>query len=173
MKSGFALQQNPFLSCVSCSFCSPPCLKGPPTFGGGIVQYQSFHHPQSPFPWGQIHTGGCGCLAPEHHRIIQALQPTLFPATCQGWGETPCCRENQLLPGPVRVLVVHNLFSHGLLPPPPASDSVDLKSASTLLLPGFWLGQQPRHQHRRALPWGGAWDAQPVSVNPAQSHCPA
>lgn len=92
-----------------------------------------------------------------------------------GEGEAHICHEAQLLPRPMHVLVVENLFSHGLLPPPSASDSADLKSASTSVLPGFWLGQQPQQQHRRSLPRGGARDAEPVSgrlLNSAQSHCP-
>lgn len=93
-----------------------------------------------------------------------------------GMGVKPCCHESQLLPGPVCLLIMDNLFSQGLLPPLPASDSVGLKSASTSVLPEFWLGQQPHCQHTQASLQGRAWDAQPGSVtllNLAQSHHPA
>lgn len=93
-----------------------------------------------------------------------------------GMGVKPCCHESQLLPGPLCLLIMDNLFSHGLLPPLPASDSVDLKSASTSVLPEFRLGQQPHCQHTQATLQGRAWDTQPGSVtllNLAQSHRPA
>lgn len=93
-----------------------------------------------------------------------------------GMWAKPCCHEAQLLPGLMCLLIMDNLFSHGLLPSLPASDSVDLKSASSSVLPGFWLGQHPHCQHMQASLQGRAWDTQPGSVillNLPQSHHPA
>lgn len=93
--------------------------------------------------------------------VLSSCAPQGYPAQpvtkhMPAMGAKPCAMGAQLLPGPVCLLIVDNLFSHGLLPPLPASDSVDLKSASTSVLPGFWLGQQPHCQHTQASLQGRA-----------------
>lgn len=133
------------------------------------VWYQCIHRLSSLFPWDLIQAVqlpaspwmSLGCSAPVPPRVIQS---NLSPTTGQGCGQNPAAREAQLLPGPVCLLIMDNLFSHGLLPSLPASDSVDLKSASTSVLPGFWLGQHPHCQHTQACLQGRAWDTQPGSV---------
>lgn len=83
-----------------------------------------------------------------------------------GIGVKPCCHEAQLLPGPVCLLIIDNLFSHGLLPPLPASDSVDLKTASTSVLLSFGWGSSPAvstHKH--------PCKAEPGAHSLGLSHC--
>lgn len=58
---------------------------------------------------------------------LQGYPPQPVTNHMSGMGAKPCCREAQLLPGPACLLIMDNPFSHGLLPPLPASDSVDLK----------------------------------------------
>lgn len=48
-----------------------------------------------------------------------------------------------VLPGHMCALMADNLLNHALLPPPPAADSADLKSANTSVLPGLGLGSSP------------------------------
>lgn len=48
-----------------------------------------------------------------------------------------------VLPGHMCALTADNLLNHTLLPPPPAADFADLKSANTSVLPGLGSGSSP------------------------------